>query len=417
MSPLKQLLNLLLAPIILIVAIGLVVMLVRSKKDPPARKPSKAVAQVEVITSSPADATPTIRSYGNVRTFYEARIASLVAGEVLEVADSFQPGLAVAKDQLLVRIDPADYRAAVAERESTLATNQQKLAEEETRSQLAREDWLSSGRDLDSAPDFTLRKPQLAATTAMVASAQAALDKARLDLERTEVRAPFDAIVSARATSPGNVVNTGTELGTLIGRDRLEVRLPLTPEQAALLELPLAFGTGDAPAALDATLSTPTRPGLSWKARVTRTEAGVDERNQVSWVIAEIKDPFANPDEFLPVGAFVNATMFGRPIAGVHRLPEAALIEDRYVWILGAEDKLARQPVERIYSEGTEFLANIPEPLVPLPLKVVARPLASFQPGQAVVPAGSAKGKGPSSKPEKREENRATPDSEPAPAS
>ena len=331
---------------------------------------------------------------------------------MLEVADSFQPGLAVAEDQLLVRIDPADYRAAVAERESMLATNRQLLAEEETRSRLAGEDWLASGRQLDEAPDFTLRKPQLASARAKVASAQAALDKARLDLDRTEVRAPFDAIIGARTTSPGNVVSSGAELGTLIGRDRLEVRLPLTPEQAALIDLPLAFGSGGA-TALDATVTTPTRPGLSWHARITRTEAGVDERNQVSWVIAEIADPFANPAEFLPVGAFVNVSLPGRAIGNVHRLPESALIEDAYVWILTPENQLARQPVERAFSDGGDFLARIPDPVAPLPLRIVTRPLASFQPGQTAQPAGSAKGKGPSSKSGKPPENPSEPDTKP----
>jgi len=392
MSPFKKLLNLLIAPIILLVAIGLVVVLVRSKEDPPSRKPPKAIPRVEIISSSPAEATPSIRSYGNVRTFYEARIASLVGGEVIEISDSFQPGLAVAKDQLLLQIDPADYRATVSDRESMLATKEQLLAEEEARSQLAREDWLASGRNIDSASDFTLRKPQLAASRAMVASAQAALDKARLDLDRTEVRAPFDAIVSARMTSPGNVVNSGTELGTLIGRDKLEVRLPITPEQALLLKLPLSFqpGLNDA-LALEATLTTPTRPGLSWTARVTRTEAAVDQRNQVSWVIGEIDKPFENPMLSLPVGAFVNATIPGRDITGVHRLPESALIEDRFVWILTPENQLARQPVERVFSDEGNFLARISEPVAPLPLKVVALPLASFTPGQPVLPAGDGR--------------------------
>lgn len=411
MSPLKKILNLILAPIILLAAIALVVVLVRSKKDPPSGKPPKAVPQVEIITSSPADATPSIRSYGNIRAFYEAHIASLVGGEVIEVSDSFQPGLAVAEDQVLVKIDPADYRAAVAERQSMLATNQQKLAEEETRSQLASEDWLASGRELESASDFTLRKPQLASARAMVASAQAALEKALLDLERTEVRAPFDAIVGARSTSPGNVVNAGAELGLLIGRDKLEVRLPITPEQALLLKLPLSFQTGlnDAPV-LEATLTTPTRPGLSWTANVTRTEAAVDQRNQVSWVIGEIEKPFEDPMLSLPVGAFVNATLPGRKITGVHRLPESALIEDRFVWILVAENQLARQPVERVFSDDGDFLARIPEPAAPLPLKVVARPLASFTPGQTVIPAGSALAKGPASEPGQRPEQGPTPE-------
>ncbi len=389
MPPSKRVLNVVVAPLILAGAAALVISMVRARKDPPSRIPAQAVPRVAVMNSSPADATPAVRSYGNVRTFYEARLSSLVSGEVIEVAEAFQPGRAVARDQALVRIDPADYHAVVAERESTLATNQQALAEEETRSRLAREDWTTSGRRIENASDFTLRKPQLAAARAKVAAASAALDKARLDLQRTEIRAPFDAIVGARNTSPGNIVNPGTELGVLIGRDRLEVRLPLTPEQAALLDLPLAFTDAALPSPLEAALSTPTRPGLTWTARVTRTEAGVDPRNQVTWVIAEIENPFDPGGGFLPVGAFVNATLPGHVIQGVHRLPEAALMDDRHVWIVKEGRELVRQPVARVFTEEGNVFVRIPAPLAPLPLEVVTRPLASFQPGQAVRPAGS----------------------------
>jgi len=138
MPPSKRVLNVVVAPLILAGAAALVISMVRARKDPPSRIPAQAVPRVAVMNSSPADATPAVRSYGNVRTFYEARLSSLVSGEVIEVAEAFQPGRAVARDQALVRIDPADYHAVVAERESTLATNQQALAEEETRSRLAR---------------------------------------------------------------------------------------------------------------------------------------------------------------------------------------------------------------------------------------------------------------------------------------
>lgn len=384
----KKLLNLLFAPVILILAGALVFALVKMRKTPPARIPETAVPRVEVIESSPVDATPTVATYGNVRSYYETSIASQVAGKIESVATDFETGRALKKGELLVKIEDADFKTVIAERESSLAAVEQTLADEETRSRIAREDWLASGRKIEDAPDFTLRKPQLTAARAAVTAAQAAVDKALLDLQRTEIQAPFDAIVQERAASPGNVVASGATLGTLISRDRAEVRLPLTPEQVARLDLPLAFVQGtNAP--IHAMLHSPSRPGARWDAVIHRTEAAVDLKNQVLYVIAEISKPFENPETFLPVGAFVTAELTGKPIKDVHRLPDAALIDDEYVWIADPENQLRRQPVVRLFGEQGTFLARIESPVTPMPLRILTRPLASFREGTDVTIADS----------------------------
>ncbi len=383
MSPGKKLLNLAFAPVIIIAAIALVVVLVKMRKTPPPRIPPTAVPRVTVIDSSPADETPTISTYGNVRSYFQTGIASQVAGRLESISPDFDPGRAVSAGELLASIEQADYKTLVAERQSALAAADQVLADEETRSRIAREDWIASGRDIGDAPDFTLRKPQLAAAKAARTAAEAALDKALLDLQRTEIRAPFDAIVQTRDASPGNVIAAGTVLGTLISRDKAEVRLPLTPDQIARLDLPLAFVPGSSPP-FPATLRSPSRPGVEWNARVIRTEAAVDSRNQVLYVIAEIQNPFESADAFLPVGTFVTAALTGRTIPAVHRLPDASLVDDDHIWIVDPDNQLRRQPAERLFSEEGTFLARIAAPVAPLPLKVVTRPLASFREGTPV---------------------------------
>ncbi len=386
MTPGKKFINLLFAPVILIVAVALMVALVKMRKTPPTRIPPTAVPRVEVMDSSPADALPTVSTYGNVRSYYETHIASQVAGRIESVAADFEAGRAIQEGEVLVKIEDADFKTLIAERESALAAVKQTLADEETRSQIAREDWLASGRKIDDAPDFTLRKPQLAAARASVAAAEAAVDKAMLDLQRTTIRAPFDAIVQTRTASPGNVVAAGTALGTLISRTKAEVRLPLTPDQVARLDLPLAFVSGDNPP-VRATLRSPSRPGVEWDAVIHRTEASMDEKNQVLYVIGEIANPFESAGAFLPIGAFVTAELAGKLLKDMHRLPEAALIDDEYIWVVDGGNQLRRQPAERLFSEKGTFLARIDTPVTPLPLRVVTRPLASFREGAAVMAA------------------------------
>ena len=379
----KKILNLLLAPLILLVAVGLIVMLVKSRKTPPPRKPVVAVPRVVIVESEPADAVPKISTYGNVRAYHETEVSGLAGGRIEAIAPDFDPGRAVKAGDLLAKIEEADYKSALAGRESALAAAKQTLADEETRSRIASEDWEASGRKLEDAPEFTLRKPQLASARAAVDAAQAAVEQALLDLERTSIRAPFNAIVQTRTASPGDVVTAGAPLGSLIARDKAELRLPLAPEQASRLALPLAFVSSETKA-LHATLRDPNRPKLSWDAQVTRTEAAVDQKNQVLYIIAEIPRPFDDPESFLPVGTFVTAELDGAKLENVHRLPDAALIDDSYVWIVDPDAHLRRQPVERVSSGDGDFLARIAEPVAPLPLRVVTQPLASFREGNTV---------------------------------
>ncbi|MGD7653860.1 MAG: efflux RND transporter periplasmic adaptor subunit [Verrucomicrobiales bacterium] len=383
MSPGKKVLNLAFAPVVIGIAVAGTYLLINSKKPKPSREVRVAVPMVSVVETAPGNATPVVSTYGNVQSYYETRIAGQVAGKLVSVSAGFDPGLAVKAGEVLAKIEDADYKAAVAERQSELAAARQTLADEEARSRIAAEDWQASGRALDTAPDFTLRKPQLAAAQAAVSAAEQAVDKAMLDLARTEVRAPFDAIVQTRTASPGNVVAVGEELGTLVSRDKAEVRLPLTPDQVASLDLPVAFiGSGGQP--ITAVLRSPARPGVEWKAEIRRTEASIDSKNQVLYVIGEIADPFDNPEAFLPVGTFVTAELPGRVMKNVHTLPQTSLVNDAYVWVLGPDDGLLRQPVERLSSTAGEFIARIADPVAEYPLEVVSRPLASFRDGMQV---------------------------------
>ena len=380
MSTGKKFINLLFAPLIIAIAIGAVIALVNMRKPPPPRDVTEAVPQVEILESSPTDAVPSISTFGNVRAYQESSVTGQVAGRIESIDPNFDPGRAVKAGELLAKIEEADYITALAERQSALRAAAQMLADEETRSRIASEDWVASGRSLDSAPEFTLRIPQLAAARAALESAEAAVAQAELNLRRTSIRAPFDAIVQTREASPGSVVAAGTPLGTLIARDKAEVRLPLTAEQAVRLELPLAFVEGETKP-LAVTLRDSTRPDVSWQASITRTEAAVDSKNRVLYVIAEIPAPFEKSESFLPVGTFVTAELKGKPLKAVHRIPDSALVDDSFVWVVDPDNMLRRQPVERMFSDKGEFLARIDQPIAPVPLHVVIRPLASFRDG------------------------------------
>ena len=110
----------------------------------------------------------------------------------------------------------------------------------------------------------------------------------------------------------------------------------------------------------------------------------IDPKSQTLWVIGEIMEPFAKPEAFLPVGAFVNASIGGEALEGVFALPEVAVVEDAFVWVIGPDDTLHKQPIEIEFSQEGMIISKIANPVFSLPLNVAVRPLASFKEGQTV---------------------------------
>lgn len=342
------------------------------KPAPKTMVPPPVVPAVEVLNVSPESHAPHVMSYGTVGSYFETDLTPQVSGRITFVSPKFRVGETVDPEHLLVQIDPTDYRAALATEEANLTVAEQAYAEEKIRSEQAAGDWEASGRKLSAASDFVLRKPQLASAEASIKSAKAAIEKARADLERTEVRAPFPAVITARNASPGNQASPQASLGSLVSTEKVEIRLPLTADQAARVMLPAK-----------AVLTSPLKPGASWEAELVRMDPTVDTRNQVIYAVAEVVDPFATGKEPLPVGIFANAAITAQPIPASYKVPEAAYVNDSYVWKVDGEGKIERFEASRVFAfEGHVYL-KAPEG-ADGPVKIISRPLSNFKTGMQI---------------------------------
>ncbi len=370
----------------IIIPLGIIVaafigykILANLKPEPESRQPPPVVPVVELIRVSPEDHRPPVLSYGTVTSYFETALTPQVSGVITYVSPKFRTGEKISTDLLLVKIDPTDYESALASQQSNLTVAERTYAEEEIRAEQAAGDWKASGRALSSASDFVLRKPQLAAAQANVESAKAAIAKAQADLDRTEVRAPFPAIITARSASPGNQANSQTSLGTLVSTDKAEIRLPLTASQALRVVLPT-----------EAELTSPLKPGITWKAKLVRMEPTVDQRNQVVFAVAEIDDPFADTGTPLQVGIFANASIEGAVIENSYRIPEATYVNDSFLWVMDGEGKLEKVEAERLHTHGG-FVFVRTEGDGRGELQVVSRPLSNFKAGMKVKEAVDSK--------------------------
>ncbi len=342
---------------LLIVLAGLVaaVFIVKAKPEAERQVADAPAPVVRVLEVHPDDVTLRVRSQGTVRPRTESTLVAQVSGEIRGVGPAFAEGGFFERGDLLVSIDRSDYELAVARSEAQLAQAELRMEQERAQAAVAREEWEDLGTG-DPSP-LTLREPQLAEAEAAVRAARASLDQARLNLERTTIRAPFAGRVRAKHADVGQFVAPGTRLADLFSVDSSEIRLPIPQDQLAFLDV--SFGGTQGEAGANVLLSADLGGAMGrWPARIVRTSGELDPQSRMYNLIAEVEDPYRRRDEgdVLPIGLFVDAEIEGRQVDGVFAVPRTALRDGSRVMTLETETRLHFRAVEVLRVQGEEVL-------------------------------------------------------------
>ncbi|MGE3164277.1 MAG: efflux RND transporter periplasmic adaptor subunit [Planctomycetota bacterium] len=328
--------------------IGGAVLLVSLRKPVQSATPPEAVRLVRTTVATKSPITHEVRAFGTVTPRATTTLTAEVSGRILEVSDSFVTGGFVERNQLLLRVDPSTYDANLAGARAELARAEAALAREQAEADLAVREWERYG--LGDPSPLTLRSPQLAEAHANVDFARARLQRAAIDVERTEVRAPYDGRIRERFVEHGQYIAPGAAVASVSSTDFAEVRLAITPDEVAYLNLPLQGQTTDSDEGPRVTLlSDFGGREVRWPAWITRTEGEVDERTRSIYAVARVRSPYAPPAEGgappLLAGLFVEAVILGQRAEAAVRLPRSA-IHDGAVWIVDLEDRLRRRSVQ-----------------------------------------------------------------------
>ena len=212
--------------------------LLLTTKGKPIPQPAAKVAipVVDIVYAQPATHQLYVNTQGTVQPAKEIDVVAQVAGIVEAIDPQFANGAFFQKGQHLLNIEDADYRFALIRAEANVAEAEQVLAVERARAAQAVREWRDLGQK--DANALSLRKPQLASALAKLRAAEAGRDEAQLNLDRTHVKAPFNGRVRIKYVDEGQYVSLGTPIVKLYSTDKVEVRLPLTDKQLALLDLP-----------------------------------------------------------------------------------------------------------------------------------------------------------------------------------
>ena len=314
----------------------------------------KTAMLVDVVQVNRGDYTPTVEATGTVQAAKDITLSTQVGGEVVSISENFIPGSFVKKGEVLLQINPADYRNTLQLRKSDLQLAKAALSVEMGRQEVARKDYELIGEEFTGEnQDLVLRKPQLESAKANVAAAEAAVQQAMLNLQRTTVRAPFDAHIISRNANTGSQLAPGTELGRLVGMEEYWVAANVPVSKVSWL----TFAEKEAGSGSDVKIVNESWPeGMYRKGNLFRLVGALDVQTRLARVLVSISDPLmrkAKQDTLPPlmIGTFVEAHIQAREIPDVVRLSRDYLRQGQTVWVM-KEGKLNIREVDILFEDA-----------------------------------------------------------------
>ncbi len=337
---------------ILLGAVAIAFIMVQLRPEPPLREPPSRVPFVTTGTATLSEGAIPVHGAGTVRPRAEIDVAAQINGKVAWVNPAFQGGGRVREGQVLFRIDDADYQNRVQQARANVAAQQVALLQAGEDARIAREEYelfrkRQPNATSEKANPLTLREPQLAAARAALARDSATLADAELALSRTEVLAPFTGIVRNESVDPGQFVAAGQGVGRLYASDAVEVVVPLSDADAALIPDLWRLAAGDGNRRVRATVSAEyggqdhEREGY-----VDRAEAALDEQTRTIHVVVRVPRPFSGEGPPLLVGQFVEVRIDGVAPERYFTVPRAALRTGNEVWALRGNNLVTIVPVQ-----------------------------------------------------------------------
>ena len=360
------------AAAIILVSVGLAAFLISRAPEPDRseRIPQIPFVQTGLIRAQ-SGPIPVFGS-GTVWPSAEIDIVPQVGGKVVWVAPAFQSGGRVEAGQTIFRIDAVDFQSRIEQAEATLANSRLALLNEREQATIAGEqyEFYSNLQGDEASPTksnpLTLREPHLTAAQAAIDRDEAMLADANLALSRTNVKAPFDALVREENLDMGQVVAPGQPVGRIFATDAMEVMVPLSDVEAALIPKLWSLSAGDGNRAVAARVHARYGDGTYvWEGYVDRAKASLDRRTRTIDLIVRVPDPLHSgvqmdgrdsPDGNPPllVGKFVEVEIEGMEMEAYYIVPRAALQSGNEIWAVNDGDIVSIFPVEVLQRRADE---------------------------------------------------------------
>ncbi|MFO8085700.1 MAG: efflux RND transporter periplasmic adaptor subunit [Desulfobacterales bacterium] len=324
------------------------------------RPPVNLAPAVQVKPLFPEKHQVMVNAMGTVLPAQSVELKSRVSGEVVETHPEFSEGGLFRAGTKMIQIDPVDYQLALIQKEKALADANYELKLELGRQEVAKKEWQLLDLEKDSTQreiELALRKPHLEKARVAIASAEAELEKARLDLSRTKIVAPFNAMIRNRYVNRGSQVMAQQPLAELVGTDVYWIQATVPIERLSWMQIPQKIGDPGS----DARITYSNEYEISGK--IVRLLGDLSGEGRMARVLIEVKDPLGlkkqqNEQPPLLIGDFVKVQIEGRLMENVYEIPRTALRDNAFIWIVNKNSTLEIKKIEAAWRGSDVVLAD-----------------------------------------------------------
>lgn len=281
---------------------------------------------------------PVISAMGTVEPSQGITLSPRVSGEIISRSESFTPGSYVKKGEKLLQIDPSDYENALQLEKSNLRQAVADLKIEMGRQNIAEKDYQLLDKTLSQEQEaLILRKPQLNAARSKVEAARASVKQAKLDLQRTTIKAPFDAHILSRNVNVGSQVSPGQNLGRLVGMDTYWVEATVPLSKIRWLRFPENQQRKGSEVHIHN--RTAWNDGEYRKGYLYKLVGTLEGQTRMARVLVNVPDPLAHKKESgdkptLMIGSFVEVNIWAEPLKEVIRLNRDYVRKNETAWVM-----------------------------------------------------------------------------------
>ena len=298
-------------------------------------EPDDKPVPVTVVPVETQNVPVYLTALGTVQALNTVTVSPQVAGQLLRL--NFDEGREVKQGEVLAEIDPrtfqAQYDQAVAKKRqdtallSTDRTNYERSKDPAVAKYLAKQ-------NLDQL------RNQVAQDQAAIASDDAAIRDAKVQLDYTKVRAPISGLAGIRAVDPGNIISIGTAIVTLTEVHPINVIFNLPEQNVEMVRSASAAGKPLQVSVLDSAASKVIAAGGT----LTVIDNQIDSTNGTF----KLKARFPNAENTLFPGQFVNVQLKVNTVDGGLVIPTQAVQrgpDGDFVYMLKPDSTVAMQPV------------------------------------------------------------------------
>ena len=327
-----------------------------SRPEPPRQELAHVSPQVEAFEVQIEASTMEISAMGIVIPGQSLTLQPEIPGRIINMNPNMVPGGRVEKGDVLVQLDDREYKLAVKQQAAAVEQARVQLKIERSRGAIAKREWnIVRPRHKDSAgEELALRRPHLKSAQATLKAANSALERAKLTVGRTTIKAPFNALIQQENAEIGQLVGPGAPVAMMVGTDFMWIRVSVPTHSVRHIQLPNKEEKLEGARVKVYPSGSDRNDSQHREGYVVRLLGDLDPRGRMARVLVQVDNPMSSKAPLL-LGSHVDVAITGPVFENTVKVPRSVIRDGDKIWLHTKERTLKIVKLDVAWSNA-EFI-------------------------------------------------------------